>query len=183
MDFYEILGVSKTASADDIKKAYRKLAFKYHPDQNPGDKVAEEKFKQINAAYDVLGDEEKRRQYDSGFYSSGNAYSGNYSSQDNTQRQYQYTYTNPFGEDNSRRYYYHYEPHKASYGVKDYLVKALWKLIQMFIAWEILQFSMATGIGYFFFIIPIICLIVTVNGFLGLCRAIAGVIKSLKKTK
>ena len=59
-----MLGVSKTASTDEIKKAYRTLAFKYHPDRNPGDKAAEEKFKAINAAYDVLGDETKRSQYD-----------------------------------------------------------------------------------------------------------------------
>lgn len=64
-DLYEILGVSKNATSDEIKSAYRKLAFKYHPDKNPGDKVAEEKFKKISAAYDVLGDETKRRQYDS----------------------------------------------------------------------------------------------------------------------
>lgn len=64
-DLYATLGVQKTASAEEIKKAYRNLAFKYHPDRNPGDKAAEEKFKAINAAYDVLGDETKRRQYDS----------------------------------------------------------------------------------------------------------------------
>ena len=64
-DLYSTLGVSKTATADEIKKAYRNLAFKYHPDRNPGDKAAEEKFKQINSAYSVLGDETKRRQYDS----------------------------------------------------------------------------------------------------------------------
>ncbi len=63
-DFYEVLGVSKTASADDIKKAYKKLARKYHPDLNPGNKAAEEKFKAISEAYSVLGDEEKRKQYD-----------------------------------------------------------------------------------------------------------------------
>ncbi|MBQ0040348.1 MAG: J domain-containing protein [Treponema sp.] len=63
-DLYEKLGVDRNASADEIKKAYRNLAFKYHPDRNAGDKVAEEKFKEINEAYSVLGDETKRRQYD-----------------------------------------------------------------------------------------------------------------------
>lgn len=63
-DFYKVLGVSKDASADEIKKAYRKLARTHHPDSKPGDKVAEEKFKQIAEAYDVVGDTEKRKQYD-----------------------------------------------------------------------------------------------------------------------
>ncbi|WP_024790152.1 molecular chaperone DnaJ [Lebetimonas sp. JH292] len=64
MDYYEILGVSRTATAIEIKKAYRKLAMKYHPDKNPGDKEAEEKFKQINEAYQILSDDEKRAVYD-----------------------------------------------------------------------------------------------------------------------
>ncbi len=63
-DFYEILGVSKTATQDEIKKAYRKLAIKYHPDRNPDDKTAEEKFKEISNAYEVLSDTEKRQRYD-----------------------------------------------------------------------------------------------------------------------
>ena len=101
-DLYSVLGVTKSASADEIKKAYRTLAFKYHPDRNAGDKTAEEKFKQVNAAYSVLGDEDKRRQYDMygsssqssssgygynqgtsgrtqgswGFYGTGNSYGG-----------------------------------------------------------------------------------------------------------
>ena len=63
-DYYEVLGVSKSATADEIKKAYRKLAVQYHPDKNPGNKEAEEKFKEIAEAYAVLGDQQKRQQYD-----------------------------------------------------------------------------------------------------------------------
>ncbi|MFN3557487.1 MAG: DnaJ C-terminal domain-containing protein [Bacteroidales bacterium] len=63
-DYYKILGVDKNASQEEIKKAYRKLAVKYHPDKNPNDKTAEEKFKEINEANEVLGDPEKRKKYD-----------------------------------------------------------------------------------------------------------------------
>jgi curved DNA-binding protein len=82
-DYYEILGVPKTATEDDIKKAYRKLALKYHPDRNPGNKEAEEQFKGINEAYAVLSDKDKRKEYDtygmSGFqqrYSQEDIYRG-----------------------------------------------------------------------------------------------------------
>ena len=63
-DYYKVLGVDKNASQDDIKKAFRKLAVKYHPDKNKDNKVAEEKFKQVNEANEVLSDPEKRKKYD-----------------------------------------------------------------------------------------------------------------------
>lgn len=70
-DYYEVLGVGKSASADELKKAYRKMAIKYHPDKNPGDKEAEEKFKEAAEAYDVLSDPDKRARYDQFGHSMG----------------------------------------------------------------------------------------------------------------
>src|SRR4051812_49478903 len=72
-DPYSVLGVERKASADEIKKAYRKLARQYHPDRNPGDESAEERFKEIQSAYDIVGDPDKRKQYDRGgiFFGSG----------------------------------------------------------------------------------------------------------------
>lgn len=75
-DYYEILGVSKTASAEEIKKAYRKKAIEYHPDKNPGDKASEEKFKESAEAYEVLSDQQKRQRYDQFGHAGVNGASG-----------------------------------------------------------------------------------------------------------
>lgn len=75
-DFYQLLGVSKSASADDIKKAYRKLAMQYHPDKNPGNKKAEEKFKEMSEAYEVLSNPEKKKNYDQFGHADANPFGG-----------------------------------------------------------------------------------------------------------
>ncbi|MDF2436079.1 MAG: DnaJ-class molecular chaperone with C-terminal Zn finger domain [Bacteroidota bacterium] len=90
-DYYKILGLEKTASADAIKKAFRKLAVKYHPDKNPGNKAAEEKFKEINEANEVLGDPEKRKKYDE--------------FGENWQQTQQANYQNPHQHGGNTRYY------------------------------------------------------------------------------
>ncbi|MDP3451623.1 MAG: DnaJ domain-containing protein, partial [Bacteroidales bacterium] len=77
-DYYEVLGVSRDASADEIKKSYRKMAIKYHPDKNPGNKEAEDKFKEAAEAYDVLSNQDKKARYDQ-FGHSGLNGNGGYS--------------------------------------------------------------------------------------------------------
>ncbi len=187
-NYYDILGVPKNATADEIKKAYRTLAFKYHPDRNQGNAEAEEKFKQISAAYDVLGDEAKRRQYDMGYSTDSYSTAGNQSQ--NYQRQYQYTYQNPFGDENfwewfngaqfrsrnqqtqnTNHYYnqYDYSNHTNEPETKrDHLSMLFLKILQTFVGFTFFRFSwIIIPFG------PIICIGVIVNG-------ISGVIKSLK---
>lgn len=186
-NYYEILGVSKNATSDEIKKAYRTLAFKYHPDRNPGDSAAEEKFKQINSAYDVLGDETKRRQYDLGGYSN-NSYNNN----QNYQRQYQYTYSNPFGnedfwqwatgseenqqnQDSEEYDYSNYQRHSTSR--KSYISKFFVKILQVFVSLFMFRISYYIPFGF------LICGGVFINGIFGAINAFAGIINSIKTDK
>lgn len=98
MDYYTILGVSKSASQEEIKKAYRKLAVKYHPDKNPGDAEAEKKFKEISEAYEVLGDAQKRESYDrfgkAGAFGNGQGFAQGMGSMEDALR----TFMGAFGE-------------------------------------------------------------------------------------
>ena len=185
-DYYQILGVSKNATTDEIKKAYRNLAFKYHPDRNPGDKAAEEKFKQISAAYDVLGDEAKRKNYDLGGYSES-AYS-NANSNAQYQRQYQYTYQNPFGDENfwqwfgganrqnaanqnnsQQNYNQHYDSQDYKKRTKSSYKSMLFsKSLQTLVALLMFRISFSIPFGFF------ICLGVMINGISGIFEAIRG---------
>ena len=178
-DLYSILEVSKTATQDEIKASYKKLARKYHPDLHPGDKAAEEKFKQINAAYDVLGDAARRAQYDSyGSYDSQSAYNsgwggqaardpwsawaGAWQQEQNRQNNYSRS-DNPYGE---WRTYTNYE--RRSYTRGDYLFSLLRNLAVTAVCFSLSRFSI-----FFFPFGPILCLAGIVSG-------IGGIIKSLR---
>ena len=107
-DLYQILGVDRDANQEEIKKAYRKLAFRYHPDRNAGDSQAENKLKEINRAYDILGDAEKRRLYDMG--GSSDTIYGN-----NTAYQTYGGYTDPFEEYFRQAYQQQQENHSRNF--------------------------------------------------------------------
>ena len=197
-NYYETLGVAKTATADEIKKAYRTLAFKYHPDRNPGNAEAEEKFKQISAAYDVLSDESKRRQYDMG-YSTDSYSSSQTAGNQQYQRQYQYTYSNPFGDDNfwewfnsaqvrsrnqqtqnTNNYYNQYDYSNRTSNEpetkRDYFSHLFLKALQTFVGFTFFRFSwIIIPFG------PIICIGVIVNGGSGVIKALKGLFRSSRK--
>ena len=188
-DFYEVLGVPRTATADEIKKAYRKLAFKYHPDKNPGDKAAEEMFKKITAAYDVLGDENKRRQYDNGSFNPFQEYEQQRSQGYNSQG-----YANPFGEDQdfwswftnaygngaqrqqqdpeTQNWNNGYTRKTYRYYTKGgYLNMLLTKSLQTLAGIWFLRFS-----WFIFPFGPIICIGIIASGIVGVARAIRGLL-------
>lgn len=183
--YYDILGVQKTATADEIKKAYRSLAFKYHPDRNPGNKEAEEKFKKITEAYDTLSDPEKRKNYDFGGYSS------NYSGTNNYSYRSSYTGENPFGDgpfsswysnetQNSgdyKRYTYNYSNNKDNQNyTRDYYKRRLWQNVgKAAISFFFGRIIIGTWLIALFPIGPIMGLVCGIN----FIRGIYGAISSL----
>ena len=199
-DYYEVLGVAKNATQDEIKKAYRTLAFKYHPDRNQGNAAAEEKFKQINAAYDVLGDENKRKNYDLGGYSATSGYDTN----QQYQHQYEYTYSNPFGADdsywqwftggqnnsntsnsNGNQNQYYYSNNYNSEQRQEYTSKTYWSMLLSKILQTIFGLFMLRGgflvFGFIFApIIGIASIGMFISGVTGIVRAISGIIRTSK---
>ena len=192
-NYYDVLGVQKTATADEIKKAYRTLAFKYHPDRNPGDKAAEEKFKEISTAYDVLGDETKRRKYDlTGSADTSSAYSYNtYRSSSSA-----YGYSNPFSDEdtfwswfagaqqeaqrrqqnqdfNQRTYHYHYQ--KRNYTRSEYLTMAVSGALQTVVVFFFFRLSLII-----FPIGPIIAFLIGLDGIKRVIRGIRGIFSPKK---
>lgn len=187
-DYYAVLGVSKSASQDEIKKAFRNLVFKYHPDRNPGDKVAEEKFKKINEAYSVLSDSNKKAQYDAGGFnpfesasSQGQSW-GNYNPFG--QQGYSQGYSNesydPFREwanyANSKRYYYSNKREEPNLSRGAAFSQLIWKVVQILIGLWSFSFSFIL-----FPIGPILSVAAVVNGFSGASAALRALFRSSKK--
>ena len=161
-DLYAVLGVSKNATADEIKKAYRDAAFRYHPDRNPGDAGAEEKFKQINAAYAVLGDPVQRAQYDRfqdmfgyGGYGYGNSGS-----------RYTYTWTSGQGEN--------YEPTRSE--AFSLLLKNICIFFLGIFFFRFSFFIFLTG-PILFWAAPILSFAAIVSGITGAFRSIKYIVK------
>ena len=184
-DLYDVLEVSKDASSDEIKKAYRKLAIKYHPDKNPGDKVAEEKFKEISAAYAVLGDEEKRAQYNT--FGSAEDYANSYSgtqTQDpfwewftgqthaynNEQGGYTYYYTNsnPYNEANQKAKYSPSSKKQAFSNLISNILTTILGVVLLRSLWWIIPIG------------PILGLTATIKGISGVIKSISYLISPNK---
>ena len=183
-NYYEVLGISKTASADEIKKAYRNLAFKYHPDRNSGDKIAEEKFKEINEAYDVLSDEKKRADYDS-FGTSNSHYSGtnnsynrnnDFTNEETFWNWFNGNTSNSYGNNNTYRNYYYQSTNsynkKEDYVSKKSLFKTLlYKILQVFVGLFLTNVLWIIPFGF------IICIGIIINGVLGAGKALKALLQ------
>ncbi len=182
-DLYSVLGVSKTASSDEIKRAYRVLAMKYHPDRNPGDTVAEEKFKSISSAYSILGDEQKRREYD---MRSDYSYTTSQSSYNNSGTG---SYYDPFAQwaNNSDSYntqfhrtYYTYttsSDHNTNSNITkaEYFAMLIQKAIILMLCMFFFRFSFL-----FLPVGPLLCLFGFVKSITGISEALRGLLAPTK---
>lgn len=191
-DLYATLGVPRNASAEEIKKAYRNLAFKYHPDRNPGDAKAEEKFKAINAAYDVLGDETKKMQYDrygtyadntQGTYGGYNPY-GRSSTYGGNTWQESYGSDDPFWEwfsqntqraGQQRRYTYTWTNQKSSTSRKEQLKSQLYSKLS--------QVAIALVCSMIFPLTSIFCIFAIISGATGAISALIELVKLNAKSE
>ncbi|MCI5523027.1 MAG: DnaJ domain-containing protein [Treponema sp.] len=196
-DFYKTLGVEKNASAEEIKKAYRNLAFEYHPDRNAGDKNAEEKFKKINEAYSVLGDEAKRKEYDfmgsqtqwNTYSSQGfnqNYYNPNYSNQNNYgNQQRQYGNYDPFeeffnfGNNTQNRYTYTYTTRKTKERTRSEVKgQLLFALLQILLSAFLFRFF-----GRYFLLLTFLCIIYFFSGVKDAVSCVIYLFSSRKRKK
>lgn len=192
-NYYEVLGLQKTATNDEIKKAYRSLAFKYHPDRNPGNKEAEDKFKEITCAYDVLSDPTKRRNYDltgqEQTYSYNNSrysYQGSttgYSNPFDSEETFWQWFSNAqnanrqdnYANNSQRRYTYTYKPKEENYTKSRYLSMVITKALQTIIAFWFLRFSfILIPVG------PLLCVFGMISGIKGVLTGLKGLFRKTK---
>lgn len=168
-DYYTILGVPRTANQSEIKKAYRELAFKYHPDKNPGDRSAEERFKKISEAYSVLSDPDKKARYDLGGFSRGGTSSSTSSwSGENPFQGYSWTYYGPFGGSGNWQ-----RPEYEQYTKKQAFELLLRSVLTLLAGTLLLRYSFFLGIFGL-----LLCLTVIGRGFINTVRAIKLLLQS-----
>lgn len=168
-DYYSILGVPRTANQGEIKKAYRALALKYHPDQNPGDHAAEERFKKISEAYSVLGDPDKKAQYDlGGFSRQGTSSTSSAWSGENPFQGYSWRYYGPFGGSGNWQ-----RPEYEQYTKKQAFEMLLRSVLTLLAGTLLLRYSFFLGIFGF-----LLCVTVIGRGFINTVRAIKLLLQS-----